>query len=55
MHNSQARRKTPVRQITVHKTQAIKRWVGLVMRETLALSLLLVVQVSLLMVVGAVL
>lgn len=55
MHNSQARRKTPVRHIIIHKAQAIKRWARLVMRETLALSLLLVVQVSLLMVVGAVL
>ncbi|HEY7907019.1 MAG TPA: hypothetical protein VIC53_08880 [Wenzhouxiangella sp.] len=55
MYNAQARRNTPTRPITIHKTQAIKRWVGAVMKETIALSLLLVVQVSLLMVVGAIL
>lgn len=55
MYNAQARRNTPTRQITIHKTQAIKRWVGVAIKETLALSLLLVAQVSLLVVVGAIL
>ncbi len=55
MHSSQAHRNTPNRQIAVHKAQAVKRWMGVVMRETLALGLLLMVQVSLLMVVSAVL
>ncbi len=55
MYNAQARRNTPMRHTATHTTQAIKRWMGMVMKETLALSLLLVAQVGLLMAVGAVL
>lgn len=54
MLNQQARRNRATRHSVHHATQAIKRWTGVVMKEMLTLSLLLVAQVSLLMVVTAV-
>lgn len=54
MSNKQAQRNSASRHSVNHATQAIKRWAGVVMKEALTLSLLLVAQVSLLMVVTAV-
>ncbi len=54
MPNRQARRNRAPRHTVHHATQTIKRWTGVVMKEMLTLSLLLVAQVSLLMVVTAV-
>lgn len=54
MSNRQARRNKAPRHSVNHAAQAIKRWAGVVMKEALTLSLLLVAQVSLLMMVTAV-
>ena len=54
MPNRQARRNRAPGHMVHHATQTIKRWTGVLMKEMLTLSLLLVAQVSLLMVVTAV-